>query len=190
MIVVAGPPGSGKSTAFPVFEFGVSFFNADDRAAEANGGSYRSIPLTIRAEVNRQFEDFVAHHIESRANFAIETTLRTGITFDQAVRAKQAGFCVEMYFLALESFELHLDRVQLRADAGGHAAPASVLRATYSLSLANLPRAIREIERFFAYDNSGWRWAPRLLLAAERGTIEFLATEAPTWLRRALNQLG
>jgi hypothetical protein len=28
MIVVAGPPGSGKSTAFPVSGFGVAFFNA------------------------------------------------------------------------------------------------------------------------------------------------------------------
>lgn len=95
-----------------------------------------------------------------------------------------------MYFLALESFELHLDRVQLRADAGGHAAPASVLRATYLSSLANLPRAIREIERFFAHDNSDWRSSPRLLLAAERGRIEFLASELPTWLRGALKELG
>jgi len=40
MIVVAGPPGSGKSTAFPVSSFGVAFFNADDRAATLNGESY------------------------------------------------------------------------------------------------------------------------------------------------------
>jgi hypothetical protein len=29
MIVVAGPPGSGKSAAFPVSGFGVAFFNED-----------------------------------------------------------------------------------------------------------------------------------------------------------------
>jgi predicted ABC-type ATPase len=39
MIVVAGPPGGGKSTAFPVASFDVAFFNADDRAAALNGGS-------------------------------------------------------------------------------------------------------------------------------------------------------
>jgi hypothetical protein len=33
MVVVAGPPGSGKSTVFPVAGFG-DHFNADDRAAE------------------------------------------------------------------------------------------------------------------------------------------------------------
>ncbi|MBL8231917.1 MAG: hypothetical protein JNL98_25690 [Bryobacterales bacterium] len=48
MIVIAGPPGSGKSTLFPVSSFGVDFFNADDRAAELNGGSYLGIPPEIR----------------------------------------------------------------------------------------------------------------------------------------------
>ena len=31
--IVAGPPGSGKSTILPVSEFGVDWFSADDRAA-------------------------------------------------------------------------------------------------------------------------------------------------------------
>jgi hypothetical protein len=42
MVVVAGPPGGGKSSLFPVSTFGISHFNADDRAAELNGGSYKS----------------------------------------------------------------------------------------------------------------------------------------------------
>ena len=49
MIVVVGPPGSGKSTLYPVSSFGVSYFNADDRAAELNGGSYVSISNEIAA---------------------------------------------------------------------------------------------------------------------------------------------
>jgi predicted ABC-type ATPase len=49
MIVVAGPPGSGKSSLFPVSETGLDFFNADDKAAELNGGSYQNISAEIRA---------------------------------------------------------------------------------------------------------------------------------------------
>jgi len=48
MIVVAGPPGSGKSSLFPVSGFGVPYFNADDRAAELNGGSYVGISRQVR----------------------------------------------------------------------------------------------------------------------------------------------
>jgi hypothetical protein len=58
MIVVAGPPGGGKSSLFPVSSFGISHFNADDRAAELNGGSYVGITKEIRAAVNREFEAF------------------------------------------------------------------------------------------------------------------------------------
>lgn len=58
MFVVAGPPGSGKSTAFPVSGFGVDCFNADDTAAELTGGSYLAIPQPVRDEVNRRFQSF------------------------------------------------------------------------------------------------------------------------------------
>lgn len=50
MIVIAGPPGSGKSSVFPVSKFDVPFFNADDRAASLNVGSYHGITTTIRQQ--------------------------------------------------------------------------------------------------------------------------------------------
>lgn len=53
------PPGSGKSSVFPLRQFGDWVFNADDRAAELNGGSYREIPLHVRRLVNEEFESFV-----------------------------------------------------------------------------------------------------------------------------------
>jgi hypothetical protein len=84
MFIVAGPPGSGKSTAFPVAAFGVDFFNADDHAAALNDGSYIDIPGEIRALVNRLFEAFVVDHIERRSSCAFETTLRSAVTFEQA----------------------------------------------------------------------------------------------------------
>jgi hypothetical protein len=52
MTVVAGPPGSGKSSRFPLSSFHIDWFNADDRAAELNFGSFHKIPAEIRAKVN------------------------------------------------------------------------------------------------------------------------------------------
>jgi hypothetical protein len=34
MIVIAGPPGSGKTRSFPVSAFSVAAFNIDDRCAQ------------------------------------------------------------------------------------------------------------------------------------------------------------
>lgn len=76
MIVVAGPPGSGKTSSFPVTAFGIDAFNIDDRCAQVLG-SYRAIPRDVRRAVAKECERFVLRHIESGRAFAVETTLRT-----------------------------------------------------------------------------------------------------------------
>jgi dephospho-CoA kinase len=63
MLVVAGPPGSGKSTFFPIAAMGVDAFSIDDRCAQIVG-SYREIPPDVRRAVSQQCETFVAEHID------------------------------------------------------------------------------------------------------------------------------
>jgi hypothetical protein len=84
MLVVAGPPGSGKSLHFPVASFGADGFNVDLRAAAANGGSFLGIPRSVRSSVQRECERFIEDHIARRVSFAVETTLRTAISMSQA----------------------------------------------------------------------------------------------------------
>src|SRR5580658_36834 len=158
MIVVAGPPGSGKSTLYPVSSFGVSYFNADDRAAELNGGSYVSISDEIRRTVESEFEAFVLGSIDKRTSFAIETTLRN---------------------LGLRDFASHLERVKARADAGGHSASETTLRRIYEASLRNLRRAVLEMDTLWVYDNSSIDASHPLVLEARTGEICFLADDAP-----------
>ena len=189
MFIVAGPPGGGKSTAFPVSGFGVDFFKADDRAAALNHGSYLDIPRSIREKVNLLFESFVLSHIERTASCAFETTLRSHITFDQAALARRAGFVTEMRYVALRDFARHLERVKMRADAGGHSAPEPLLKAIYESSINNLPRAIREMDLVYVYDNSQWGTTPRDLLQAENGEIVYLAENTPDWLKEVLRRL-
>lgn len=112
MIVVAGPPGAGKSSIFPVSGFGVPYFNADDRAAEVNGGSYAGISRQVRAVVNREFQAFCWIALTTGGALQIETTLRSTETFEQAALAKAAGSATEMRYLALRDFAMHLERVK------------------------------------------------------------------------------
>jgi predicted ABC-type ATPase len=180
------PPGSGKSTAFPVSSFGIDFFNADDRAAALNQGSYLGIPRAIREQVNRLFEAFVADRIERRVSCAFETTLRSDVTFEQAAVARAGGFVIEMRCLALHTFEMNLERIKMRADMGGHSASDSVLRRIYQSSIANLGRAIREMDFVTVDDNSRWGTTPAVMLQAERGEIVYRAGQLPAWLAKAL----
>jgi len=83
MFIVAGPPGGGKSSFFALPGFADLAFNAGDRAAELNRGPYENIPTSVRAAVNREFEEFVQGSIRAGISFALET-LRSTITFEQA----------------------------------------------------------------------------------------------------------
>ena len=56
-----------------------------------NGG-YHDIPLETREQVNREFEAFIRDHIRDGASFALETTLRSTITFEQIAAADRNGF--------------------------------------------------------------------------------------------------
>jgi predicted ABC-type ATPase len=189
MFIVAGPPGSGKSTAFPVAAFGVDSFNADDHAAALNNGSYCDIPREVRARVNALFEAFVLEHIDARSSFALETTLRSAVTFEQAALARRAGFVVEMRYLCLPNVEMHLERVKMRADRGGHSAPEPILRGIYESSIANLPRAIREMDLIYVYENGEWGKTPAMLLQAEQGEVVYRAERIPQWLAGSLARL-
>lgn len=187
--LIAGPPRSGKSSIFPVSSFGFAHFNADDRAAQLNGDSYVGIPNHIRQAVNREFAAFVLDCIERRTSFAIETTLRSSVTFEQAKLAKVAGFATEMRYLALRDFAMHVERVKARADAEGHSASEATLLQTYKSSLANLPTAVVEMDDLWVYDNSPVGGPPRLVLETDNGVIRFLADPAPHWLTAALELL-
>lgn len=124
--------------------------------------------------------------IEDRVSFAIETTLRSDITFVQARLARLAGYMVEMRYLALRDFRTHLERVKARADAGGHSASESTLRRIYDASLANLRRAVDEMDVVWVYDNTNLDVSHPLVLEARNGEIHFLCDNPPRWLRAAL----
>ncbi len=186
MLIVAGPPGSGKSTAFPVNSFGVDYFNADERAAEINNGSYQGITPAIRIRVSKEFEEFVLKRIKTQTGFCIETTLRSDITFTQAKMAREAGFEIEMLYVSGGDFNNCLKRVIARGFAGGHSAPAEQLRIIYESSLKNLPRAINEMDGIRVYDNSRPGTMPNLLLEAISSRITFLSEPVPNWLAGAV----
>jgi predicted ABC-type ATPase len=170
MIVVAGPPGSGKTSTFPITDFGLDAFSIDDRCAQLLG-SYRAIPREIRRAVAAECERFVVAHIRAGRSFAVETTLRTTAAIDQARQARAQGFATELIFVATESAAENVARVLQRAQGGGHGASERDVRAIYEASIVNLAKAVAAFERVDVYDSTA-RWAaPRLVASAQDGRI-------------------
>ena len=192
MYVVAGPSGSGKTSAFPGDSFGCDYFNADDYAAQLNGGSYVGIPKSIRAIVGPMCEKFIQDHIAAGKDFATETTLRSTIVFDQMKQAHEAGFNVEFNYVCVDSISKSIGRVANRADLGGHSGSEDTVRKIRSSSLGNLPRVFDElgktIDLFELNDNSVFGVPPRLIASFLGREITFLASELPAWMDEALGQ--
>jgi len=184
MLVVAGPPGSGKSTFFPIAAMGVDAFSIDDRCAQIVG-SYRAIPPDVRRAVSQQCETFVAEQIDGNRSFAVETTMRTLVSVRQAERARSQGFRTALTFLCTSSPDINIERVLQRAQAGGHAASETEIRAVHLAALANLGEAVQVFDRCRIFDTSEpWRH-PRFVARAAGGKCT-LEPAAPSWVARAL----
>jgi len=184
MLVVAGPPGSGKTTYFPVSAFGVDAFNIDDRCAQILG-SYRAISREVRRAVAKECEAFVCDHIERARSFAVETTLRTTAAIAQAELARQQGFATQLRFIATDSIAENVARVLQRAQGGGHGASERDIRAIHDASIANLKIALAGFERVRVYDSTTPWTAPRLVATARDGQLARHGV-TPSWLERAL----
>ena len=190
MVVIAGPSGSGESSFFSVTDYEAAGFNVDDRCAELNQGSYRRISPEIRVQAQRECQELIEACTRDLRSFAVETTLRTDISIQQAKRAKAAGFRLEMVFVATDNVDENVLRVARRGIHGGHSAPEPRLREIYRRSLENLPGAIRIFDEVALYDSSAFEQAPRLVARFLNGKVVSQSGPLPPWcLSGALREL-
>lgn len=182
-LVVAGPSGSGKSIRFPLDDPRLDSFNVDDRCRDLHG-TYQGIPPAIREKAGNECQVFVDEHIRVLKSFATETTLRTTVAIDQAIRAKAAGFSTSIIYVGTGDAEINVERVRRRGLAGGHSATPDAIRENYARSLGNLPAALLAFDQADTYDNSDAD--PRLVLEVRKGRVKTVHHPLPQWVREAL----
>lgn len=150
-ILIAGPNGSGKTTAARrLVPTDVRFVNADLIAQELSGkpgtaGDVRAGRILIsRLEaLTRDGEDF-----------GLETTLAT-LSLVERVRGLNAGgFHVHLLFFWLPSADLAVERVAARVRAWGHDVPEDTVRRRYASGIRNFKRYAALARTWRIYDNS------------------------------------
>lgn len=178
--VLAGVNGGGKSSvggaAFRAS--GGDYYNPDETARELMA----TRPELTQAEANAASwqigRALLERAIRERLTFAFETTLG-GNTIPRLLgEAVRSGIEVLVWYVGLESPDLHIQRVAARVRHGGHFIPEEIIRKRYERSRLNLVQLLPSLTALRVYDNSdqadpeaGEQPAPRLVLHLERGRI-------------------
>lgn len=194
IFVLAGVNGAGKSSVggAAVRSLGADYYNPDEVARELAIAHPRWTGVEANAAAWRNGRALLERAIRDRLDFAFETTLG-GNTIPRLLGdAAKSGIDVIIWYVGLESPELHLERVAARVSRGGHPIPEDIVRQRYERSRLNLIQLLPSLAALRVYDNSapadleaGKPPAPRLLLHLEAGRIvgpEDLA-QTPDWAK-------
>jgi predicted ABC-type ATPase len=132
LYIIAGCNGAGKTTAsftvLPELLGCREFVNADEIAR----GLSPFQPEKVAIEAGRIMLSRIDSLINSKQDFAFETTLSSKWYVRTIERAKANGYFVTLVFFWLEKVELAVERVKIRVTEGGHNIPEEVIRRKYS----------------------------------------------------------
>src|SRR5579883_3355931 len=192
--VIAGTNGAGKSSiaGTALLLAGASYFNPDEAAkrilaANPGIGNYAANSAAWH-EGKRLLKRAIAEH----CNFAFETTLGGNTITALLERALSAGLRVRIWYVGLNTVELHIKRVRARVERGGHDIPEPTIRRRFDSSRLNLIRLLPKVTELRMYDNSqegdpetGHFPEPTFLLHVVHGTIvhQCALADIPDWAK-------
>lgn len=151
--------------------------NPDAIARELNPAAPEQAAVAAGREALKRQTSFLEHG----TSFIVETTLAGNGPLRQMEQARQHGFDVELYFIAIENVQTNIDRITGRVAQGGHHVPEQDVRRRYTRSMENLAQAIELADRATIIDNT-LRQEPRIVLKTNAGRITEQAEELPVWV--------
>ena len=184
LCVVAGPNGSGKTTATIQLLNNEwtedSLYINPDNIAQETFGDWNSTEAVLRAAelATRQRYDC----LEQRINFVFETVFSSQEKLDFLHRAKEAGFFIRFFYVCTCDPSININRITQRYINGGHEVPISKVISRYYKSLLNAAKALSFVDRAYIYDNSIDNQLPQLLYRTSDGNLfKQYVTDIPEW---------
>jgi predicted ABC-type ATPase len=194
ILALAGTNGAGKSSIGGAIlkNDELSYFNPDEEAraifAESPELGYEHANSVAWQCGREKLERAIA----DRTSHVFETTLGGKTITELLIRAAEAGLEVCIWYVGLESSELHLERIRERVSRGGHDIPEMKVRERFESSRRNLIRLLPHLTELRVFDNShpgdpsqGIRPEPKLLLWVAYGQLKTPVNDSatPLWAR-------
>lgn len=197
LYVLAGVNGAGKSSigGYLLTQAGLTWYNPDD-FARALVSDYGITQEQANIEAWQESVRRLQQAINQRHSFAFETTLG-GQSITQYLLQACETHDVVVWYCGLREPQLHLDRIRLRVQNGGHDIPEAKVRQRWASSLKNLIILMPFLAHLRVYDNSTQFELgqaidePTLLLEMQAAKRLYPATLAdavrtPEWAKPAL----
>jgi len=128
--------------------------------------------------------------VEARKTFTFETVMSYRGKINLLKRAQDAGYRTYLYYVATESSDINLERVQIRVAEGGHPVDPGKVEKRYPESLDNLLDAIKVSNRAYIFDNSG-KDSLLFVEITDATIFKFKGGEVPMWFEEyVLDKLG
>lgn len=181
--VFAGNNGSGKSTFrnLIIDKLGIAInIDPDAIARRIDPENPESKRITAGKEVIRS----VRAYIQEGKDFSIETTLAGKNAINQIIKAKELGYEITMFYLALNNVQQNIERVAMRVRNGGHHISTEDIIRRNKTSFANLYEYSSLINNLILIDNS--TDDGEILLEINNQIITFAADKLPTWVQPIL----
>jgi predicted ABC-type ATPase len=192
--VLAGTNGAGKSSVAGarLAQAGGDYFNPDTVARRIRDANPAASSEEANAAAWQEGKRLLESSIANRTDFVFETTLGGNTITALLEKALAAGIQVHIFYVGLNTPELHIARVRARVARGGHDIPEAKIRERYHQSRLNLIRLLPKLTELLVYDNSkeadphtGHTPEPILILHMKRGKIVSHCdlSQMPTWAK-------
>lgn len=123
----------------------------------------------------------VHKHINERTIFSIETTLSGQNVIRQIRKAKEQGYKITMFYVALDDVTQNINRVALRVKKDGHDIPTEDILRRNKTSFDQLYRYAYIIDTLVLIDNS--LDDGKIILEVNNSFITFETDYLPAWAR-------
>jgi predicted ABC-type ATPase len=177
VVVLAGPNGSGKTTAAPRIlrdRYHVSeFVNADTIARGLSAFHVESVAFEAGRIMLQRLDQLAAQ----RTDFAFETTLASRTFAPFLRKLVESGYEAHLVFFWVPAPELNILRVADRVRRGGHYVKEVDIRRRYARGISNFFNIYRRLPiSWDFYDNRG----SESVLVARGMSTEARAIEIPS----------
>lgn len=189
--LLAGPNGAGKSSLYRallaegLIDSKLEFINADIYEREHLMHIKNAVK---RTEAARSWaEGRRSALIQAKSSFASETVFSHASKIALIEHAKQAGYQIVLYVVALDNPENLIARVSQRVREGGHDVPNDKILSRYPRTLANLAKAIPLADVTFLYDSQDIQNSGLAHIATCRhGDLIEGVADLPSWVKTVL----